>query len=319
VTVVDAIDTHLATYPDSPIILDLFGTHDADAIRARARELDPEAEEVFFFAASVGALFGVRRRDGSRVAMKLHKLYDDERFLDDMQAAQGGLAAAGFPAPRPLGRRGPVTWEEWLDAGSFRDAHEPAVRRVLASTLARFVSLASSMAVRPSRPFFPLGADALWPKPHNALFDFEASAEGAEWIDEIALAAKAARDSAGRDVVGHTDWAVKHFRFDDELRPAVLYDWDSLDTQSEPRIVGSAMASFTYTEELKVASLWPAPEESLAFLSEYEEARGAPFTPAERHAAHGAAVYLGAYVARCTWAYARVANREPLEALATLL
>jgi hypothetical protein len=36
--------------------------------------VDPEAEEVFFFTASVGALFGVRRRDGSRVAVKCHKL-----------------------------------------------------------------------------------------------------------------------------------------------------------------------------------------------------------------------------------------------------
>jgi hypothetical protein len=193
VTVVDAIDTHLATYPESPIILDLFGTHDADAIRARARELDREAEDVFFFAASVGALFGIRRRDGSRVAMKLHKLYDDERFLDDMQAAQGALADAGFPAPRPLGRRGLVTWEEWLDEGSFRDAHEPAVRRALASTLARFVSLSSSIGVWPRRPFFPHCVEALWPKPHNALFDFEASVEGAEWIDEIARAAQTAR------------------------------------------------------------------------------------------------------------------------------
>jgi hypothetical protein len=319
VTVVDAIDTHLATYPESPIILDLFGTHDADAIRARALELDPDLDEVFFFAASVGALFGVRRRDGSQVAMKLHKLYEDERFLDDVQTVQGALADAGFPAPRPLGRRGFVTWEEWVDEGAFRDAHEPAVRRVLAQTLARFVSLASSIGVRPRRPFFPLGEESLWPKPHNALFDFEASAEGAEWIDEIARAAKAARDSAGCDVVGHTDWAVKHFRFDEGLRPLVLYDWDSLDTQSEPRVVGSAMASFTYTEEIQVDSLWPAPDESLAFLGEYEEARGEPFTAAEHRAVCGAAVFLGAYVARCGWAYARIDHRERLEAIANAL
>jgi hypothetical protein len=119
--------------------------------------------------------------------------------------------------------------------------------------------------------------------PHNALFDFEASVEGAERIDEIARAAQTARDEgAGREVVGHTDWAVRHVRFD-------------------------------------VDSLWPSPEESLAFLADYEDARGAPFTANERRSAHGAAVYLGAYAARCTWAYARVANREPLEALANAL
>ena len=252
--------------------------------------------------------------------MKLHKLYGDEPFLDDVQVVQGALADAGFPAPHPLERRGVVTWEEWLDDGAFRDAHEPAVRRVLAETLARFVALASACGTRPRRPFFPQSGGALWPKPHNALFDFEATAEGAEWIDDIARAAKAARDaSAGREVVGHTDWAVKHFRFDDALRPLVIYDWDSVHTDSEPRIVGSAMASFTYTEEVEVAALWPRPEESLAFLAEYEEARGAPFDDAERRSAHGAAVYLGAYAARCGWAYSRSVNRPALEALVDAL
>ena len=102
-------------------------------------------------------------------------------------------------------------------------------------------------------------------------------------------------------------------------RVTVVYDWDSLDTQPETRIVGSAMASFTYTEELEVASLWPSPAESLAFLADYEAARGEPLTERERRGACGAAVYLGAYVARCSWAYARVDHREPLEALANAL
>jgi hypothetical protein len=304
VTVVDAIDTYLSTYPASPIVLDVLGTLAAGEIRAQAFELDPEAEEVFFFAASVGALFGLRRRNGDRVAMKVHKLYRDAAFLDDIQSVQRALADGGFPAPRPLGRTGFVTWEEWLDDGAFRDAHEPPVRRALAGALA----------------FFPLGDGALWPVPHNALFDFEASAAGAEWIDDIARAAKELRDvDAGREVVGHTDWSVKHFRFDEALRPTVLYDWDSVSTDREPRIVGSAMASFTYTEEVEVASLWPSPDESRAFLAEYEEARGAPFDEAERRSAHGAAVYLGAYAARCGWAYARSVNRPALEALANAL
>lgn len=315
----DAIDTYLSTYPESPIVLDVLGTADAEEIRARAFELDPAAQDVFFFAASVGALFGLRRRNGERVAMKVHKLHRDAAFLDDMQAVQQALADGGFPAPVPLGRNGFVTWETWLDEGAFRDAHEPQVRRALAVSLARFVDLATASGVRPRRTFFPLGG-GLWPRPHNALFDFEATAAGAEWIDEIARAAKECRDApVGREVVGHTDWAVKHFRFDEALQPTVLYDWDSVNTDTEPRIVGSAMASFTYTEEVEVASLWPSPEESRAFLAEYEVARGTPFDEAERRSAHGAAVYLGAYAARCGWAYARSANRPALEALANAL
>lgn len=315
----DAIDTHLATYPESPVILDLFGTHDADAIRAKARELDPDAGEVFFFGASVGALFGIRRRDGSRVAMKLHKLYRDEQFLDDMQSVQGALADAGFAAPRPLGRRGLVTFEEWIDRGTYRDGHEPPVRRAVAAALADLVSLASASGVRPQRPFFPLRDDGLWPVPHNALFDFEATAAGAEWIDEVARKAQKERDTpVGREVVGHTDWGVKHMRFDHELRPTVVYDWDSVQTDTEPRIVGNAMVNFTYQPELDVTPS-ASVEEALAFLADYEEACGEPFTEEERRSARGAAVYLAAYGARCRWAYARTADRAYLEGLAGAL
>jgi len=314
---VDPVDTYLSTYPESPVILDVLGTLDGDEVRARAFELDPEAVRIFFFGASVGALFGLERRDGSRVAMKIHKLFQDEAYFDDVQRLQQALADAGFPAPRPLGRRGLVTWEQWLDGGAFRDAHEPVVRRAMAEALARFVALAGETAIRPSRPFFPGPEDALWPKPHNALFDFEATADGAEWIDEIARRAKPERDvAAGHDVVGHTDWSAKHLRFDAELRPTAVYDWDSVDTQAETSIVGTAAASFTYTEEIEVASKFPSPAEALAFVAEYEAARGGPFTTAERGAVHGAAVYLAAYATRCGWAYARNADRPYLEGFA---
>ena len=55
---------------------------------------------------------------------------------------------------------------------------------------------------------------------------------------------------------------------------------------------GSAAACFVYTEEVKVESLWPSVAETLAFIDEYDEARGEPFTARERTAVHGAAVYL---------------------------
>lgn len=317
VAVVDAVGTYLATYPGSAVILDVLGTDDADEVRAKAFELDPEAERIFFFAASVGALFGIERRDGSRVAMKVHKLFQDEAYFDEVQRVQAGLAGLG--APRPLGRRGLVTWEEWRDAGAFRDAHEPEVRVAFAGLLVRFVDVASATGVRPRRPFFPGPGGPLWPKPHNALFDFEATAEGAEWIDAIAREAKPLRDAPGPDVVGHTDWSIKHVRWDDDLRPRAIYDWDSVDTQTEARIVGTAAASFTYTEEVPVESKWPSVEETLAFVTDYEAARGEPFTTNERRAVHGSAVYLAAYGQRCRWAFAGNADRPYLEALANRL
>jgi hypothetical protein len=310
--VVDGVDKLLRRYPDSPVIQDVLGTLDAGEIRERVRKLDPELDEIFFFAASVGALFGVSRRDGSRVAIKVHKRYEDDGYFTAMQQVQSALADAGFPAPRPLGRRGQATLEEWLDEGVFRDAHEPEVRRAMARELVRFHRLATAPGIRPRRPFFPLGGEALWPVPHNALFDFEATVAGAEWIDEIARAAKSVRDvGAGDEVVGHTDWSAKHIRFDADLQAVVVYDWDSLDTQPEPLLVGNAAGSFTYTEELEHEVFpWPEAQESLAFIADYEAARGEPFNGEERRAAHGACVYLRAYAARCGHAFGSDVRRE---------
>jgi hypothetical protein len=62
---------------------------------------------------------------------------------------------------------------------------------------------------------------------------------GAEWIDEVARAAKPLRDAqAGELVIGHRDWTVRHFRFDG-LRPTVVYDWDSVATDYETVFAGS--------------------------------------------------------------------------------
>jgi hypothetical protein len=297
----DGIDSYLQRYPNSVVVRDVMRTTEPAQLRARVEVVDPEAEEVFFFTASVGALFGVRRRDGSRVAVKFHKLVEAGAYFEDLHRVQRGLADVGYPAPRPLGRVGTATVEEWLDAGSFRDAHDPGVRRVMARELVRFHRLASEVGVRPRRPFFPLGAEALWPVPHNALFDFDATSEGAEWIDEIARAAKRLRDACqAPEVVGHTDWSAKHLRFDERLQPTAVYDWDSVDTQPEPLLVGNAAGSFTYTQELGDEVFpWPSADESLAFIDEYESARGAPFSVDDRRAAEGACLYLRAYAARC--------------------
>ena len=316
----DGVDKFLRRYPESPVVADVLGTLDADSIRARARELEPGTQEVFYFAASVGAVFGVRRRDGSRVAIKVNKLFTDERYLAEVQALQSRLADAGFPAPRPVRLHGTVTVEEWLDDGAFRNAHEPAVRRAMARELVRFHRLATATGRRPRRAFLRPDGE-LWPKPHNVLFDFDATAAGAEWIDEIGSAAlSAAQAPVGTAVVGHTDWSAKHLRFDPDLRPTALYDWDSVTTDLEPSLVGTAAGSFVYSEELdEEIDVWPSTAESVAFLDEYELARGTPFSVEERHAAQAACVYLRAYAARCHHAVGGDAHATGLEDLAVEL
>jgi hypothetical protein len=297
--VVDAVDTQLRRYPSSPVLQELLGTADADAIRALVEEWAGAPVDIFFVAVSVGAVFGVCFSDGTRAALKVHAEHVHPRYLDDVQALQAHLADAGFPAPRPLGRRGRATLDEWRDEGRFRDAHEPPVRQAMAATLARLVGLATASGIRPRGGSLPAAVDGLWPRPHNALFDFAATAHGAERIDEIAAAAKPLRDVPGAEAVGLPDFAAKHVRFDEDLHPTAVYDWD-VKTEAEHSIVGTAAASYLYTEELdRPVELWPTADETLAFLDDYEAARGAPFAPAERRAAQAAAVYMAAYAARC--------------------
>jgi phosphotransferase family enzyme len=319
-TRLDGVDTYLRRYPDSPILLDVLGTLDADAIRTQALKIEPEADEIFFLDASVGALFGVRRRDGSRVSIKVNKLFAAEEYLKDVHELQGRLAAGGYPAPRPLRLVGTASVDEWLDAGEFRNAHDPPVRRAMARELVRFHRVTTATGVRPRRAFLrPAGA--LWPKPHNVLFDFEATTAGAGWIDEIAAAARAVADApVGAEVVGHTDWSAKHLRFDRELHLTALYDWDSVTVGREPELVGTAAGSFTYTEELEEAvDVWPSTAESEAFLAEYEEERAARFSADEHAVARAACVYLRAYAARCHHAYGGDARETGLAELAQAL
>jgi hypothetical protein len=233
-------------WPGALVERSIFGTDDPRAIWAQVLEACPDAVGCFAFEASVGARFGLRLRDGSRIALKVHVGREGPQYLDAVQRVQKHLSLAGTQRLR-----------------------------------AREATL------------------------------FEATAKGAEWIDEIAGAAKPLRDArAGRLVIGHGDWTVKHFRFDG-LRPTVVYDWDSLNTDFESVFVGNSAATFTYTEHLPV-SVWPTVQEAQAFLDDYEQLRAEAFTPEERAAARAAAVYSRAYSARCTHAVGKDATHMQL-------
>jgi hypothetical protein len=270
----------------------------------------------FAFEVSVGALFGLRLEDGSRVALKIHSGRTGQDYLEAVQKVQAALWERGFPCPRPLGVRERATLEEWRAEGVYRDAHEPEVRRVVAEQLARLLRVTRELGpVAGLEPFFPPPEGPLWPTPHNVLFDFEATGAGAEWIDEIARKAKPLRDArVGELVIGHGDWTVKHFRFDG-LRPTVVYDWDSLYTDFETVYVGGSAATFTYTEHFPV-HLWPTAAEARAFFDDYDRARGAALAPAERAAAQAAAVYNRAYSTRCSHALGGDTRDLGLEAFA---
>jgi len=278
---------------------EIFGTHDPDAVAQAFEEAvgAPVADAVFY-EVSVGAVAGLVLADGRRVVVKAHRPNVRLDYLEAATAVQRTLAAAGFPAPRPLARpqrlgNGCVTVEELLDAGERRDAHDPAVRTAMARALAGLVELAPAHAGLDGGLL--RDSSELWPVPHSRLFDFDATRRGTEWIDEFA--ARARSDPAGDTVVGHGDWSVKHFRFaGDEI--TAVYDWDSLVRTDEPRIVGQAAATHPATWYLPVAVL-ATPDEARAFVAEYEEARGRAFTREERRRLGAAATYVVAYGARC--------------------
>jgi hypothetical protein len=299
-------------WPGAPIERSILGTDDPEEIWRQALAVRPDAVDCFAFEVSVGALFGLLLRDGSRVALKIHP-ERDVSSLEAVQRVQAHLLDLGFPCPQPLGVHGRATLERWFDEGSYRDAHEPAVRRVVAEHLALLVRLTAKL--RPLaglEPHFQPPDAPLWPIPHNVLFDFDATAAGAEWIDDIARAAKPLRDArVGELVIGHGDWSVNHFRFRG-LRPTVVYDWSSLGTDYETTYVGVAASGFTYTTHLAVAVL-PTVAEACAFFEDYEQARGRPFSVRERRAAHAAAVYGRAYGARCTHAVGKDAREMSLD------
>jgi len=277
---------------------DVFGTTDSQRIvtlvdRFCRRRLGSGVGAYEFFATSVGSVHGVRLRDRRRVVVKAYRREVSLVHLAAVQRVQARLADGGFPAPYPvLGpaplARGVAVVETLLGRGGWADAHDPAVRRAVAAGLAQFVERSRPLVDLPGLASWRESRARLWRQPHDRRFDFPATARGAEWIDRLAAEAVRRLDEqvAGDPVVGHCDWRVEHLRFARGALSAV-YDWDSLAVGPEPVFAGSAAHAFTADWSIEGHACIPTIEESLAFVADYDEARGAPFSDAERRLRHG--------------------------------
>jgi hypothetical protein len=272
------------------------------------RALGAPVAQAELFAASVGSVHGVRLRDGRRVVVKVHPPRASVAHLEAMQAVQRHLAAAGFPAPVPLApptrlSHGVATAETLLDRGAPPDGRVAEQRRAMAAGLAELVALARPLAGLAGlrENLMAVAPGAVWPTPHDARFDFQGTARGAEWIDRIATVARALRDRhpAGEEVVGHTDWRAEHLRLADG-RLSAVHDWDSVTVVPEPALVGSVAHAFPANWAVPDPPATPTKDEALAFVADYEAARaGGPFTAQERERARAALVSTMAYTARC--------------------
>jgi Phosphotransferase enzyme family len=289
----------------------VLGTREEAAIDAAVdafcrTHLAAAVGEVLFRATSVGVVYGVRLDDGRRVVVKAHQPRESAPVLEAVHRVQAHLRREGFPCPAPLVAPATLTnglavAEELVDAGDFRDTHEPAHRRLMAEALAWHLELtrACGQPAALAGGWSLYAPGPLWPRElHTPILDFEATAEGAEWIDAIAAKAKGRAAAPGELVVGHHDWSGKHFRFASD-RVTVIYDWDSVGLGPEAVIVGNAAMTFTANFDLPGLTLAPTPDEVRAFVDEYSAARPTSLSRSEREQVAACATFIAAYTARC--------------------
>jgi hypothetical protein len=306
----EVIAKDLATWKTPPYVeLAIYGSDDARAIAAEIDrfckdELGGGVARGLFHTASVGAVTAVELVDGRRVVVKGHQPERALAWLQEIVRTQMHLASRGLYAttvcggPSPIGR-GLAIVEAFVERGATRDAHEPIVRAALARGLREIVVACAGLVGGSSLRghLVDAAADGLWPTPHSKLFDFS---RPADWIDEVARAARARMQPAGEIVIGHGDWRAEHVRFDGD-RIVGAFDWDSLCKEREPTLVGFTALAFCADWSRTPPAPAPTIDEARAFLVEYEAARGRAFEAGERRLCGAAFAYSCAYISRCGW------------------
>lgn len=289
--------------------------------------------ECFLFEMSVGATFGVRYgvryggldNSGRRCLLKVFLPGSDVDELQRQARFQAWLSAHSFPCPLMLHE--PAVHEShiyviegYLDLGDRADGHRSLDRKLLASELARLIDLGKHYPHQNELPLHALQGLSYgpWPQPHNVLFDFEATRQGAEWIDAIGSRYKPILDSCNEAlVIGHMDWGAKHCRINNG-EVSAIYDWASVARMPESRIVGQAAATFTTSWYVEGPNR-PDLVEVKAFVAEYQTARGRTFSLSELKTLVAAIYFGAAYGARCEHANAHknpsIENRDFLRNL----
>ncbi len=291
----------------------VFGTADPEAIavlvsRFCEEQLGAEPSAGLFYRSSAGCVVGVHLADDRDAVIKVFQTTWTETFLRTIQNVQGHLASHGFPAPRPLlaprplgsGRANLTLTEAWLpDPGMVVPSH-PGARRASAAGLARQIALCRGLLGVAGLLEHPLSqpVEGLYPAPHSLLFDFEATAASAEWIDDFARRAKTQRHANQElQIAAHSDWSARNVRLDEQHVVAV-YDWDSLALVSEGTAVGQAAATWSVTSE-PGGSTFPSSAEIATFARDYEMEAGHRLSDDGWRAVGVAATGLLAYTSRC--------------------
>ncbi|MCU1388926.1 MAG: hypothetical protein JWL72_2264 [Ilumatobacteraceae bacterium] len=316
------VDAALRADADLAVLHAIHGSVSAAEVAASVEvwcrvNLAADVVDAWLWRVSVGCVSGVRLEDGRDVVVKVYSADRSAERIALVLEAQRHAAAAGIPAalpiigPRPLAR-GLATAEAALRVGRPALFNQEPDRRTAAHG---WYALSRAFAGQEHLVADGVAWSAhptLYPPPHSPAFDFPATADGAEWIDALARAARDvidAHDGALRVV--HNDWRADNIRLtDDGTGIAAVFDWDSLAVDRELNALGTVAAMHSVD--------WSGPEdpyfatatECVEFVRAAEEARGAPFTAAELHAAKASILFGWCYTARCEHARAAVGHDD---------
>lgn len=300
---------------DTAVDRAVFGTDDPAAIAGVLsdfcrEQLGAPVRAARFYRVSVACVAGLELADGRAVVVKAQRGGRSLEYLSACVDFRRLLIAEGFPCPAPLSapHRAGGAWltaEELCDRGAPGDAHDPAIRRAIAGSLARVTEISGRFPApeRFGRSWFSgLPEDRVFPRPHHPAFDFEGTRGGAEWIEALAAEARARRvDAAGERAVGHFDYRVEHLRFEGD-RVVATFDWDSLHFERVAVLAGTMAPHFTADWQRDDVRRAPSIDEAAAFVADFERGRKLAFSAEERRTAAAAAVYAMAYTARCNHA-----------------
>ena len=281
------IGTWLADDELPLIVRELFADVSPAGVAAALREMEVRLlgdaiERTELFGAGVGCVHGGRLPDGRRVVVKLHAPRVSVPFLEAMQEVQRHLSADGFPCPRPLAgplrfERATATAESLLDRGTDADAHDPAVRRAMAAALAWLIErcrpLVALEALREHPMRVPAGRAvagaaraALRLRGHERRRGVDRSHRGRG--DGRSATAAAATGSSGTPTGASSTCASS------TARSARSTTGTASSIAREPALVGAAAYAFTANWSREDLVYLPTLEEALAFVADYEEARG---------------------------------------------
>jgi len=307
---VDVIGAHLSTWGqlEPHVELAAFGTAEPAEIARMidatcARSLGGHVVGARFYQSSIGAVAGVELGDGRVVVVKVHQPDVPVECLRELARVRAHVPFAPrlLAGPITIATTGAYATIEAFADGERLDARAPATRRSLAFGFHAIVAAAQPLVAMSSLDVKMCGTprERLWPRPHSKLFDFEATAAGAEYIDDVARAARSATEPCGELVIAHGDWRAEHVRFANDAI-CVAYDWDSLCRDREPAVVGYTAHAFTadWSDEANRAQA-PTLDDARGFVADYETARGRAFDRVERRLCAASFTYACAYTARC--------------------